>query len=150
MTDRGLRITPPLYLVGMKVDCWKCYGRMPVVTLLALHVDGTENEVCLLSDMVDLPQDILSYIKSRVPTFQLKYSKTIGSQYYGNVCPRCGVLYGDFYLHGEPGDPFFPIDEAQARCLYLTPIPVLEPVWIQAGFSVGVGELILANAKRIN
>jgi hypothetical protein len=79
---------------------------MPVFALLAPHVEDTENEICLLSDIVELPKDVLSHIQNKVPTFRLKFSKMGGQKYFGNTCPKCGVLSGDFFLHSEQA-PFF-------------------------------------------
>ena len=159
MEEHGLKVLPPLYLVGKKIDCWKCGARMPAVALVAPNVegmydgedeDGGENdEICVLSDIVKLPTNVLEYLQQRVPTFQLRYSKTVGDKYYANTCPRCGMLSGDFFLHSEPGAPFFPMDEAEAALLYLTEIPIESPVFIQAGCHMGTGELIISHARRI-
>ncbi len=136
-------------MVGMKIDCWKCGERMPVIAILAPTIEGTENEVCVLSDIAALPEDILSYVQKRVPTFQFKYSKTVQGKYYANTCPSCGMLSGDFFLHSEPGAPFFPTSEEEARLLYLAEIPIQGPARVRAGYHVGTGELILNHAKRI-
>ena len=149
MEEDSLKIFPPLYLVGMKIDCWKCHSRMPAVAILAPNIEGTDNEICILSDIVGLPEVIIGYIQKRVPTFKLKYSKTVGSQYFANTCPSCGSLSGDFYLHSEPGAPFFPIDEDEASQLYLTEIPIEGPVLTQSGLHMGTGELILNHARQI-
>lgn len=122
---------------------------MPVVAILAPKVEGANNEVCVLSDIVDLPEEIRTYIQERVPTFQFRYSKTVQSKYFANTCPNCGSLSGDFFLHSEPGAPFFPTSEEEASSLNLKEIPVQGTVTIQAGFHVGTGELILDHAKRI-
>lgn len=42
---------------------------MSAVALLAPHVEGTDNEICVLSNIQELPDDVLSYIRKRVPTF---------------------------------------------------------------------------------
>ena len=149
MEEDSLKIYPPLYLVGMKIYCWKCQTKMPVVTILAPNIEDTENEVCILSDIVGLPEEVLTYIQKRVPTFKFKYSKTVGSKYYANTCPSCGVLSGDFFLHSEPGAPFFPTDEKEASFLYRTEIPIEGSVFVQASLNMGTGELILNHAKKI-
>jgi hypothetical protein len=77
MEDDSLTIWPPIYMVGMKIGCWKCGERMPVVALLAPTVEGAEDQVCVLSDIVVLPEDVLGYVQKRVPTFQFRYSKTV-------------------------------------------------------------------------
>jgi len=157
MDESSLKISPPLYLVGRKISCWKCGERMPVVALVAPNLDescsekdGTEEqEVCILCDIKSLPSIVLEYLQKRVPTFRLKYSKMVGGKYYANTCPCCGMLSGDFYLHSEPEAPFFPMDKEEASQLYLTEIPIEAPVLIQAGLHSGTGDLIVKHARRI-
>ena len=149
MHEDRLTIEPPLYLIGKMYSCWRCEARMPVVAVLAPKVEGTEGEVCILSDITELPEAVAAYIQGRVPTFKLKFSKTVGRKYYASTCPKCGVLSGDFYLHSEPDAPFFPTDERDAGSLYMTEIPVTGPVHVCASISMGCGELVLNHARRI-
>ena len=157
MNESILKVFPPLYLAGMKISCWKCGERMPVVALIAPNIedmyseeDGVdEREIFILSDVLTLPSNVLEYLQRRVPSFKLKYSKTVGAKYYANTCPHCGMLSGDFYLHSEPGAPFFPSDEEEASQLYITEVPLAEPVFIQAGLHAGTGELIVKHARKI-
>lgn len=144
-----IKVRPPLYLMGMNVPCWRCNSRMPVVALLAPQVADTDGQVCVLSNIEQMPQEILLLIQKKVPTFQFRSSLMAGSKYFANTCPNCHVIYGDFFLHSEPGAPFFPVSNEEAKLLYLTEIPLSNPVGIQASPGVGVGELILSNAKRI-
>jgi hypothetical protein len=147
--DDKLKIRAPLYLIGKKIECWRCESRMSAVALLAPNVDGTENEVCILSNVQHLPDNVLSYVQKRVPTYKLKFSKTEGEKYFANTCPKCGVLSGDFFLHSEPGAPFFPTEEEEAKSLYLTEIPLSGAITVTASLSMGIGGIILACAKRI-
>ena len=149
MDEDFLRIKPPIYLIGKKIGCWRCGERMPVVALLVSAVEDAENDVCVLSEVVALPEDVLSYIQKRVSTYQFRYSKTVQGNYYANTCPSCGMLSGDFFLHSEPGAPFFPMDEKEASLLYLTEIPIQGLIYIRSGFHAGTGDLILKHAKRI-
>lgn len=144
-----LEVSPPLYLLGMKVPCWRCNSRMPVVTLLAPRVADTENQVCVLSNIERIPQEILGIIQKRVPTFQFRSSLMAGSKYFASTCPNCHVIYGDFFLHSEPGAPFFPVSEEEARSLYLTEIPLSKSIKIDASPGFGLGEMILINGVRI-
>jgi len=82
MDDELLTVSPPIYMVGMKIGCWKCGERMPVVALLAPTVEGAEDEVCVLSDVTAIPEDVLGYVQKRVPTFQFRYSKTVQGKHY--------------------------------------------------------------------
>ena len=144
-----MRIDPPLYMVGMVIPCWRCQARMPVITLLAPYVAGADGQVCVLGNIQELPQDIVSFIQRRVPTFQFRSSRMGGGQYYANTCPKCRVISGDFFLHSEPGAPFFPTSEKAAKSLYITEVPLTRPIQIEASPGVGTGETILENAKRI-
>ena len=144
-----IKVSPPLYLIGMKVPCWRCNSRMPVVALLAPQVAGTDGQVCVLSNIEQLPQEILLLIQKKVPTFQFRSSLMAGSKYFANTCPNCHVIYGDFFLHSESGAPFFPESEEEAKSLYLTELPLSNSIEIQASPGIGVGELILRNGTRI-
>jgi hypothetical protein len=149
MASNSLRINPPLYLIGKVVHCWKCQAKMPAVAILAPHIEDTEAQVCILSEVESMPNEVTHYIQSRVPSFKLKYSKTAAQKYFANTCPKCGILSGDFFFHSEPGAPFFPTDDEEAKQLYMTKIPISKPVEIKASLNIGVGELILENAKEI-
>ena len=149
MDDDEIKISPPIYLIGKKIECWRCDSRMAAVALLAPNVEETEDEVCVLSNVKKLPSEVLAYIQKKVPTYRLKYSKTEGEKYYANTCPKCGGLSGAFFLHSEPGAPFFPTDEEEANTLYLTEIPLSHPITARASLSMGVGDTILTFAKRI-
>lgn len=146
-----MKIFKPLYMAGKKISCWKCGERMSVIALIAPKTDDpdVDDGVCILSSIKDMPKDLLEYIQSRVPNFQMKYSKTVEDSYYANTCPKCSSLSGDFFLHSEPGGPFFPTDEDEAKELYVIELPITDPVEIECIYSVGTGELILENAQRI-
>ena len=122
---------------------------MPVITLLAPHVEDTEKQVCVLADIDELPKEVLLYIQKRVPTFKRKHSKMAGKKYFANTCPKCGVMSGDFFLHSEPGAPFFPTEEEEAKSLYMTEIPLSGSITAKASLCLGTGDLILENAKKI-
>ena len=144
-----LKINPPLYMIGIKTSCWRCDAEMSVIALLAPHVEDTDNQVCLLSDVDELPEEVLRTIQKRVPTFKRKFSKMAGKSYFANTCPKCGVLFGDFFLHEEPGAPLFPTDEEEAKSIYMTEITLSGSIAVKASLGFGIGELILENAKKI-
>ena len=143
-------ISPPVYLVGKKIACWRCGTRMSVVSIIAeVLIEGHEADIGMFTDITDLPPEMVKFIQDKVPTFKRVYSKTTNSNYYGNTCPNCRVLSGDFKLHCEPGAPFFPTDEDEAKSLYLKEIPIRDEVSIDAGVGFGPGDLIITHAKRI-
>jgi len=149
MNKDRLTIDPPLYLIGKMYSCWRCGAKMPVVAIMAPKVQGAEGEICILSEITELPDPVLAYIQGRVPTFKLKFSKTIKQNYFASTCPKCGVLSGDFHLHSEPGSPFFPSDKHEAAALYMTEIPLSGQIHARALIEAGCGDLILNNARRI-
>jgi len=144
-----LRVSPPLYLAGKKVRCWRCNTRMPVVALVAPCVAGSSGDVSVFSNIVQMPAGVLFFVQTKVPTFQLRSTHMAEAKYYANTCPKCHVVFGDFYLHDEPGAPFFPASKEEAKTLYLTEIPLAAAVEIEASPGVGIGELILGHGKRI-
>jgi hypothetical protein len=144
-----MKVAPPLYLLGAKVSCWRCGSRMTVVALLAPKLEDADGGVCVISNVQSLPQAVLAFIQQKVPTYQFRRSRTAESKYFANTCPKCKTIYGDFYLHDEPGAPFFPESEEDAKSLYVTEIPLTRAVQIQGAPGTGVGELILQHAKRI-
>jgi hypothetical protein len=146
--NRKTQINPPLYLASTMISCWRCRADMPAVGLIAPNVPETENEVCILSDITELPASVLAFVQNRFPSFKWKFSKTTRSEYYANTCPKCGVLSGDFYLHSEPGGPFFPESEADAACLTVEQIPIEGQIEVVAGLGMGGGDLILEHGKK--
>jgi len=149
MHDDPIRIDPPLYLAHTRMSCWRCGADMPAIALVAPSVAETEGEICLLSEVEELPESVLQFVRKRFPSFKLKYSKTLGLRYYANTCPRCGVIFGDFYLHSEPGAPFFPTTEDEAKELTLEPVPLTGSITVRSGLAMGVGDLILEHARKL-
>jgi hypothetical protein len=148
MDDDSIRIDPPLYLSHTKISCWRCGAKMPALALVAPNVAEADGEICILSEIEELPKAVLHFVRNRFPSFTLRYSKTAGSPYYANTCLRCGVISGDFYLHSEPGAPFFPTTKAEAEQLTLEPVPLAGPITVRAGVGIGAGDLILEHARK--
>jgi len=148
MDDRKTRINPPLYLACTIIYCWRCGADMPAVGLIAPNVPDTGGEVCILSNITELPMSVLGFVQKRFPSFKRKHSKAIESEYYANTCPKCGVLSGDFFLHSEPGSPFFPESKEDAASLTVEEIPINGPIEVEAWLSMGCGDLILKHGKK--
>jgi hypothetical protein len=149
MNDGRLQLDPPLHLVTGEIGCWRCGAVMPVVAILCENAEGPEDiGPYILSNTAELPHVLITFVQRRCPTYRLTYSKTVGGKYYANNCPKCGVISGDFYLHSEPGGPFFPTDQDEASSLTVETIPVTERCFARTGFGYGTGHLILQYAKR--
>jgi hypothetical protein len=123
---------------------------MSAVAIISPNTSEKEADgyICILSDITCLPEKLLKMINERFPFFRLEYSNTTESEYYANTCPSCGMLSGDFFLHNEPGRPFFPETKEEAQELMIEQLPVKIPIEIDAGYHVGPGELIMEHGKR--
>jgi len=153
MQDDNLRISPPLYIAYTVTSCWRCQQEMPVVALIAPHVIAPHfpeaaGTVCILSNIEELPEVILRFIRDRFPLFQFRYSKMAESRYFANTCPKCGVISGDWYLHDEPDGPFSPMTEEATKEITVETIPLAEPITVRASPGIGSGEMMLKHAKR--
>ena len=63
-------------------------------------------------------------------------------------CPT-DVRMPKSYLHDEPGAPFFPDDEKNAKLLYIKEIPLNGSIDIEGNVGFGIGEMILKHAIRV-
>jgi hypothetical protein len=142
------RINPPVYLASTTIGCWRCGSEMPAVAIIAPNVPEAEGEPCILSNIRSLPGNLRTLIQKRFPFFRLTYSKTAEFGYYANTCPRCGMLSGDFFLHCEPGECFFPTSEEETQCLTVEDLPLDAPVDVEAFLGMGTANLILEHGKR--
>jgi hypothetical protein len=149
MDDDSIRIDPPLYLAHTKISCWRCGAKMPALALVAPNVAEADGAICILSEIKELPPVVLQFVGKRFPSFTLRYSKAVGSRYYANTCLTCGVISGDFYLHSEPGAPFFPTTKGEAEQLTLEAVPLAGPITVRAGVGIGAGDLILKHARKL-
>jgi hypothetical protein len=144
MHDELIQIDPPLYLAHTMTSCWRCGAYMQAIAFVAPNVPEAEGEICILSQVRELPEMVLRFGRQRFPSFKLKYSKTLGTRYYANTCPKCGVISGDFHLHSGPGTPFFPTTEQEAKRLTLDLVP------LTGSIRVGAGDLILEHGKKVS
>lgn len=103
--------------------CWKCHVQVSVACLVVgpyhQEREGDREEdweamdyASALSNVTYISPAALSFIQVAAPWFRKTYSRTVGGEYWGNVCVNCGALQGDFHLHNEPGGAFFPVDAA--------------------------------------
>jgi hypothetical protein len=146
--DFKLNIQPPLFLASTTIECWRCGTDMPVACLIAPNIEGLENEIYVLCYVTKLPGDVLNFINRYFPYYKLTFSGTAQSKYYANTCHKCGTLWGDWYLHCEPGIAFFLQTEEDATRFILQEIPIHEKIVIEAEYHIGSGDFILENAAR--
>lgn len=151
MADDRTILNPPIYLVTGQEECWRCGELQPAVELvgeLTASESDEERHLVSLSNVEELPDEVVQLITERHPPFRLHRSKTAGQEYYTNFC-QCGANFGDFFLHSEPGHAFFPLDEEDARLMTVEELPITDPIEVHASFGAGTEELIVAYARRI-
>lgn len=149
MDDDRFQLDPPIHLVAGETGCWRCGAAMPVVAILCENAEASDEGPYILSNTSELPAELTAFIHRRCPTYRLTYSKTVGGKYFANNCPKCGVISGDFYLHSEPGGPFFPTEPDEAASLTIENIPIKQPLFARTGCGYGTGDLILQYANRV-
>lgn len=154
MSENTIKIASPVYLLRSSEPCWKCGANQEVVALATMRVIEDleeqfedENEPIILSNISDMPEEILDYIRSISPNFQERTSRTAGATYYMNTC-SCGAHYGDFYLHSEPGGAFFPNTEEEARQITIEELPFTGTHTFRCGYGVGTGSFIFEHGRK--
>lgn len=80
-----------------------------------MHIDGPSFVYDISPD--GLPPDVVATVAKAAPNFKPLFSGTLGETGWANACVHCGLLQGAFFLHSEPGGPFFggPEDFAGVR-----------------------------------
>ena len=155
--ENAVTVEGTLYLLTAQQVCWKCRAEQLVVALAAQRlsdesppVEHTSEDLVVLSDIIEMPEEVFSYLRQHNPRYESRYSNTAGHSYFSNTC-ECGALFGDHYLHSEPGGAFFPESEEDAAKITLSSIPVHPPLKFDCDCHYGsVGELILGHARRLS
>ena len=150
MFDDRIQLEPPLYLIAGETPCWRCGALMPVVALLCENADAEDEGPFILSNIAELPHELSTYVQQFYSNFGLKFSKTAGGKYFANSCRKCGVISGDFFLHSEPGGPFFPTEPEEAQRLTIEQIPLDHTISVRGCCGYGIGDLIMKHAKKIS
>lgn len=104
--------------------CWKCELAISVLCIYVSEgmVDGETQNNFTVSTLTAI-DDALRTTLQPFHNFQRNYSRMAGMTYFANHCEHCAALQGDFYLHSEPGAPFFPETEEDALRIRFVPIP---------------------------
>lgn len=96
----------PLYLFTMRQPCYSCGTDVEVVAIVTKNFidpeyddpEAMRGEVCLLSNVGSLPEEILEIVQARYPQYMPRWSQTMEMDYLMTVC-RCGAHQGDHYVH---------------------------------------------------
>jgi succinate dehydrogenase/fumarate reductase-like Fe-S protein len=77
--------------------CWKCGKDIKV----AINTTGWSFNPFDLLSASSKAEKIFEILKKMGVNMKLKFSKTIGKSYIGNVCPYCDALQGNWFLNDE-------------------------------------------------
>jgi len=150
--DDQLQISAPIYVLESSTSCWSCGGETLVVALGVEHLEGLEQDdeescMVILSEIEDLPTELLKLISPRYSSLKRRYSKTADRRYYMNHC-SCGAPLGDFFLHSEPGGAFSPTSPNEAEHIVLRELPISGSLKVRASYGQTYPDLISAHAQR--
>ena len=144
------RAIAPFYLVEAPGDCWRCGAVDMVIAFAAAgsEMDGESYmETVMFAYIEAVPTRLARYLRQFHPRYYKSFSKTAKSHYWMNHC-RCGAPLGDFFLHSEPGAPFFPTSEADCEEMTLTALKGSGFVALTASPSFSSGDGLLQYSKR--
>lgn len=155
--DDGVVVEGVLYLLTAQQICWKCREEQSVIALATKQLSDARSRVVhsnddlvVLSNFARIPSAVLEFMQSRNGRFGARYSQMAEESYLANSC-ECGALFGDFYLHNEPGGAFFPESPEEAAKITLAPVPISPPLKFDCACHYGsVGELIQVHAGRVS
>jgi hypothetical protein len=122
--DEEFRITSSqAYVASATVPCEKCHSKIEVICIHCESgtVSGDPLTQFTVSDVWAMDDALVRQLEPW-PAFRKVASPDFQESDFFNHCPRCGALQDDFYLHSEPGDPFFSIPRAAPGSIKLTPL----------------------------
>lgn len=133
----GLVLKSPLFLLTTTQKCSLCGKENPVVALATRTLEsedpeefeGLESEGFVLSNIEALPETILAEVVARQPCYQMRYSQTMGFEYFMSTC-ECGGHYGDHYVLNQILDQAF----REPATLTIERLPVTLPAVIPCGY----------------
>jgi hypothetical protein len=112
------RMIAPIFILESTAYCWKCEMLIKVITLTSNgfidHNNETTADFIIYGEIIELPNQLEHYLNQHFPNFYIDYSKTVNTNYYMNHC-ICQAKQGNFFLHDEPGAPFFPTEPEHCK-----------------------------------
>lgn len=121
-SDAEFTIRSSSYYIAKNTEwCWQCGTATSVFALITSRDcsifeedewESTHKEI-IVSFVNGLPQDVRETIqKASGFRYSWDLSKTTEGHYYMNHCQHCAAKLGDFFMHNEPGGPFFPSNDS--------------------------------------
>jgi len=133
------------YIVQSSTSCWICKKTTEVACIVVPQGhESFESDSCLpseyaasLNELEYLNDEPLTILGRLAPSCFLDYSQQADHSYLMNHCSHCRAKLGDFYLHSEPGGPFFPITSEDYKAIHIQRFDIA----IEAEASTSIGPL---------
>lgn len=131
MLHTDFQITAPSYYIARSVErCWKCKHAQYVYGLMlppgyyeddpdAPGFNSAFDGYVFLNFVTRLHRDITGAMGQVTQSYSLAATKTHPEPYYANHCEQCKAVFGDFFMHSEPGGAFFPMSAQDAKIIKL-------------------------------
>lgn len=116
-----------VYIAVGHRNCWRCKDITKVYALAVKGEDlidlvyGTDNflketgyDMAIIPINYRLPNDIRVYLESNT-TCEDRYSRTVNSNYFANICEHCNSLQGNFFVYDEVDSPFKGIEKSPSQ-----------------------------------
>ncbi|MBX3352947.1 MAG: hypothetical protein KF684_08420 [Phycisphaeraceae bacterium] len=106
-------IGPPFHIVIGVTRCYRCGGAFEVAAIAGSDPEG---HACFSTHIESMPEALLDAVRAQIAVYRKVFSRSVGHQYYANICPHCDALSGDFFLH-QPGELFGVMEPEDAHGL---------------------------------
>ncbi len=90
--DLGIEVPKAVFRYA-PYECYKCRKKMLVYAWPKKEFFSSENPPT-----------------NKSASIQWVSTKMSGTSYWGNVCPHCNAVQGDWFVHSEPDSPLFAFD----------------------------------------
>ncbi|MCS4165212.1 hypothetical protein [Sphingobacterium sp. BIGb0116] len=111
-------IGSPFFFIQNTTICYKCNANTPVISLAAVSYKAQDadveelNDLFFFSNIIPIDEKLRNLLKTKFSYFRPFFSKTADQEYWANHCVFCNAAQGDWFLHSEPGEAFFPLEES--------------------------------------
>lgn len=105
--------TNNVYIAVMDRECWKCKNETPVYGFAIrskdiIDITGKTDDIeeytgfdtVIISISSDIPEKVRKYLIENTKC-EMRFSKTIQSSYFANVCTHCNAIQGDYFVYDE-------------------------------------------------
>ncbi|WP_313157570.1 hypothetical protein [Sphingobacterium multivorum] len=111
-------INNSFFFIQNSTTCYKCKANTPVISLGVESYDiqkekiESKGDLFFFSKLTSMDETLRNLLITKFSYFKPFFSKTADQEYWANHCVFCNAVQGDWFLHSEPGEAFFPLEES--------------------------------------